>query len=503
MKHISIPAGILFLYLFLSGAHAESVERVAPVHPVAIQKISMEENPDGLGFGFWCNNAFNRNVFHDFGRRPYERHGFFSWSSVEAQEGIYQTDHIVQGIQRSHALGSNCIVAFNSISGPWFNEKIRSKIPAFYPRDILDETTRKAAGDCIYAVVKSILPQVGDLWLTFDYEMMWHCSPDTEAKQQMYRDWFLEAAAIARRAAGELKMEASLKIMPVVNGSTEDPAVKRFLNSPAQNHRPAQWLTDVVSVCDFLAIDSYDFDLNDPVNPQKTLQALAFWIRHYSAGKPVHVTEFGYSSGNTPYPSHRTAYHACGTEEQQAEFYRRLFPLLTESNRPGKLLTGQLRSFQFWMYADQKTQKAAFQREDHFGIIRLDKSRKPAFDAIASGIASVEGSPDTSPSLRSAVRQVSPAELKGGLETVYRSGTSFDCLQCVFDCSAVHSNRLHVETEKPGNLLVEAGGKWYRSDKSRKHVLALDNNRDNSTVNLYLTGGIFPAVQQVKQIYFK
>jgi hypothetical protein len=299
--------------------------------------------------------------------------------------------------------------------------------------------------------------------------MMWHCRPNTEAKQQMYRDWFLDAVSMARRATGELKMEANLKIMPIVNGSVDDGMVMALLNAPVQNHQPAQWLTDVVSACEFLAIDTCDFDRNDPVNPQKTLRTLSFWVEHYSQGKPVHVTEFGYSSGNTPYPDYRTRYHACGTEEQQAEFYRRILPLLVENNRPGKLLNEQLRSFQFWMYADIRTKKSASQIENHFGMIWLDKSHKPAFDVVASGIRSIESDLPTSPSLPSDAKRISPKAWKKGVETVFRFGTCYDFLQCTFDRSAVRSKRLYVETEAPGSLLVEAGGRWCLSDGDRKH----------------------------------
>ena len=173
-----------------------------------------------------------------------------------------------------------------------------------------------------------------------------HCNIAQVAKSKAIREIKAQNMPGRRpRHLHEIGLSEQLKIIPIVNGAVDTPTTLKLLNSPAENHTPARWLTDMVSVCDYLAIDSYDFDKEDPTNPEKTLRTLAFWIRNYSLGKPVLVTEFGYSTGVSYYPDYKTHYHATGTEEQQHDFYAALFPRLVEENRPGGLLNGQVRCF--------------------------------------------------------------------------------------------------------------------------------------------------------------
>lgn len=494
MKKILLPIlGVCLFFIGSAGLNAGNIRFSA-------EKVTMVPNPAGLGFGFWSNHNKSHLVFDDFGRRPYERYGFFSWKTIEKAPGIYDTRGMIEGVQRVHKLGSTCIISLNNISGPWFNEAKGSQIPSFYPQDINDPRTRDAGKNYIYTVVKELLTETGSLVVCFDYEMMWHCRPDTEAKQEMLSAWFTDAVKEARRAASDLGMDDSLKVIPIVNGATDDSTAKRFLNSPATGHVPAKWLADMVSVCDYLAIDSYDFDINDPENPEKTINTLAFWIKNYSQGKPVLVTEFGYSTANSYYPDYRTHYHATGTEEQQAAFYKALLPMLEKENHPGGRLNGQVRCFCFWMYSDQNTKKAAYQRENHFGLIRLDGSHKPAFEVIHNGICKYEDvSSACRPSLEVAREAVVESGWNRSVDFDYSSGLEYDYVEIEPDVRHEKVVQLSVILENQGAVLLDAD-RWYRSEvEACRHDFRI-NVAPGKKVKLYFTGGKYPFHQTVKSI---
>lgn len=467
----------------------------------SVSKVVMKQNPEGLGFGFWGNHNKSEFVFDDFGRRPYERYGFFSWKSIEKSPGKYDTSDMIEGIQKVHRLGSTCIISMNNISGPWFNKAKSSQIPSFYPQDINNPETRAAGKRYVYSVVKELLESTGNLVVCFDYEMMWHCKPDTPAKQTLLHDWFLDEVAEARRAAADLGMSDCLKIIPIVNGATDDNATMKFFGSPSENHVPAKWLLDMVSVCDYLAIDSYDFDMEHREDPSKTLNTLMFWIKNYSLGKPVLITEFGYSTGNSYYPDYKTHYHATGTEEQQAAFYRALIPMLERENVPGGKLNGQVRCFCFWMYSDMKTKKAAFERENHFGLIRLDGSHKPGFDAVYDGISSAEKSNSRMvPSIESSRMEIA---MPSPVDLTWSSGTEYEYLELSHDGVLSGNVTISLELENAGAVLAYDGKDWYRSDKpATGHVIDV-SLYPGKPVKLFFTGDSYPFEQRVKSITVK
>lgn len=468
----------------------------------AIEKISVRASDTGLGFGFWANNRYSAHVFDDFGRRPYERFGFFSWKSIETAPGKYDTHKIIEGVQLIHRLGSTAIISLNNISGPWFNKAKGSQIPDFYAQDITDAETRAAGLRYIDCVIREVLQATGDVVVCFDYEMMWHCRPDTPAKQQLLRDWFLDATAAARAAAAKIGQADGLKIIPIVNGAVDTPTTLKLLNSPAEGHTPAKWLSDMVAVCDYLAIDTYDFDRQDPSNPEKTIRTLSFWIDHYSQGKPVLITEFGYSTGVSYYPDYKTHYHATGTEEQQHDFYKALLPMLVRENRPGGLLNGQVRCFCFWMYSDIATKKSVPARENHFGIIRLDGSHKPSFELLRRQINDIESTAGSAPSEEYARTKISPEDLPNGIPMQYASGSNYDYLQ--LDTSGIGSETrtLTVKFSRPGAILLRSASRWYRSlEEKRIHTLTVQTDADG--IRLYATGSKYPFDQRIEYIDLK
>ena len=463
------------------------------------RKVSMITNPEGMAFGFWANNKLSDNVFDDFGRRPYERYGFFSWKAVETSPGVYETKNIVNGIRHSHSLGSNCVISLNNISGPWFNKAKGSQIPSFYPQDITNPETRKAGLKYIHSVIRTLLQETGDLIVCFDYEMMWHCRPDNPVKQKMLSEWFVEAAAEARAAADEIGMADALHIICIVNGATEDETLIKLLGSPFNGHKPAEWLVNIVNCCDYLAIDSYDFDKADPENPAQTMKTIGFWIQNYSQGKPVLVTEFGYSTAVSYFPDYKTQYHATGTEEQQAGFYRALIPALEKENVPGGKLNGQVRCFCFWMYSDIVTKKAASERENHFGLIRLDGSHKPGFDEVHSGINRLEAAGSRlAPSVESSREKVTFNG--GGVTTEFVNGTRYNVIEVVPSKNRSGKITLGVSMANEGPVIVECGGRWLRSlEPKTTHKIQVDY-AEGDVIRIIPTGYSFPFTQQVKSV---
>ena len=486
--------------LILAALCVASFTAAAQNTPFKLEKVTVTDNPKGLGFGFWCNGKLSDKMMLDFGRRPYERYGFFSWVATETSPGVYDTAKLIEGIHQVHALGSTCIISMNNISGPWFLPSHKSQIPRFYEQDITNKKTREAGKKYIYTVVGELLKACGDLVVCFDYEMMWHCRPDTPAKQKLLRDWFIDAAAEARRSAADIGMSDALKIIPIVNGSVADNSIMKTLNSGQKNHKPAKWLLDMVAVCDYLAIDSYDFDVNNPSDPSKTLSTFGFWIKNYSLGKPVHITEFGYSTGVTHYPNYKTSYHATGTEEQQRDFYKAMMPMMVKENVPGGKLNGQVRSFCFWMYSDSKAKQHNQEREHYFGIVRMDKSHKPSFDVIKDGMDKIETDPATAPSLEKGRTAIDAKALKG-TTSVFTSGTSFDYFELTPDRKSGKAN-IEISLEKEGAVLACSAGKWFQSlDSKKTHTMTLPV--DGSPVKLFLTGGYYPFSQTVKNITLK
>ncbi|GHV01191.1 hypothetical protein FACS1894159_08580 [Bacteroidia bacterium] len=467
----------------------------------SLEKVAMGTNPAGIGFSFWCNNKFSEKMMLDFGRRPYERMGFYSWNAVETSPGEYDTKKIVESIRQVHSLGSTCIISLNNISGPWFLPSFKSQIPSFYAQNIDDKKTREAGRKYIYAVVQQLLKQTGNLDVCFDYEMMWHCRPDTPEKQQMLSAWYIDAVASARKAAADLGMSDALKIMPIVNGSIDDSTISKLLGSKQKNHRPAKWLLDMVAVSDYLAIDSYDFDINDPINPAKTLSTLGFWTANYSMGKPVLITEFGYSTGNTHFPAYKTTYHAMGTEEQQRDFYGALLPMLVRENVPGGKLGGQVRCFSFWMYSDSKAKQKNQEREHYFGIVRMDGSHKPSFDVIKTAIERIESDPATAPSIEKSRTKIAASSLAGGIASRYVSGTEFDCF-CLTPLKKGLEATIEVTLGQKGTLLLFAAGRWQQSLEA-KQLHSLRITLDGAPVKIYLTGGVFPVEQTLKNVVLK
>jgi len=278
----------------------------------------------------------------------------------------------------------------------------------------------------------------------------------------------------------------------------------KMLNSGFKNHKPAQWLVDMMAVSDFLAIDCYYIEVKNPTSPQSMLTAYEFWTKHYSLGKPVYVTEVGFSSGYTQHPEYK--FHpdsagldkAMGTEEQQRDFYKKLLPALARENVPGGMLNGQLRGVMFWMYSDSNAKKHGEARQHYFGFVRMDGSRKPSFEVLRAGINAIESHPATAPSLEKARVKVDKSALTKGVASRFSSGTAFDYFVLTTEKRDSKAT-LEVTLGEKGAVLVYAAGKWYQSvDEKTRHIFQVDC--DGTPARIYLTGGRFPVEQTLRNI---
>ncbi len=457
-----------------------------PEPSASLEKLSYEPNPNGVGFGFWANYDYGYAVYDNFGRRPYERVGFFKWKQIESSEGVYDTDKIINRVKESHRLGCHCLIAINSIAGPWFNSAVDSQIPTFYEQDITDTQTRAALREFVEQTLRAVLPEVGELWISFDYELTWHCMPDTPEKQELYRAWYVEAVAIAREVAEELNMSHLLKIVPIVTSGLTDENMLKWFNSPLENHTPAEWMEEVVEVSDYFGIDCYDFDRSDPTSTDRTMEYIKGWVDLYSQGKPVLIPELGFST------SESDGYHASGTESEQSEFYKNLITSLKAECGAGGSLEGRVKGIMFWMYTDKGMDEGS-----SYGITREDMSWKPAFYTLRNGFKEIEARDDMSPSTVTAT-----CDFIQGVELTYTSGTQYETIKECFIPS--ESNRLTIRTRKEGYVLLHYDDKWEVSEEGVEHIFTIENPTVDSyglaTYELFFTSGYLPFTQIVDEL---
>lgn len=479
--------------------------------PDLVDRIQSVRNPNGIQLGFWCNYNKMPDVLRDFGKRPIDRVNFTKWVMLEKEKGVYDWGTQFDNIELSHRCGSTVVANLNVIFSKEVNPKSTHAIPKFYPPRISHPETRAAARKLVDAYTRELLRRVGDVILVFDYELMWHYLPKTPEIRTEYRDWFVEACEVARAAAADVGKSDQLRLACIVNGNPLSGASKTIGGENPPNHVPQQWLLDVVAACDVVGVDSYAHDAKDPTSPETTFNILAFWRKHYAQGKPMIMTENGISSVLEALPDYpKGGHHARGTEAQQAAYYADFFRALKSENSPGGRLGGQLRGYCVWMYHDQKSLLKTDAKEWYFGLRRLDGSKKPSFDAVKGGFGRIEKDLDVIPwTMGEEVR--SEDDLAGdGISTVYRSGTDFEFLRCVWVKTPYgRKHTLEIEMEQPGDVIAHVNGAhWLTtadrekepSTRARLDVTGMVNTRRAGTIDLWFTGPAFPVEQVVKRI---
>ena len=474
--------------------------------PVQVEKITVRENPAGFQVSLWANGR-QELMFLDFGRRPFDRVCFHKWDFFEEKKGEYKWGKHFERYQKAHRFGSTVIANVNIISTRKVNPQAAHTIPKCYPPRISDPITRAAAHRFLKAYTRELLTRCGSVILVLDYELFWNYLPRTKERQNEYRDWYVEAAATARATAKELEMSNALRLMPIVNGDPLRNAPKS-LNSPAEGHKPAKWLLDVIEASDLLGIDTYSYNPRDPASPAQTLKTVEFWATHYSQGKPVYITEAGLSSLIEYDKSNqaRRGYHARGTEAEQAAFLGSLLDTIIERKQKGLAPWTQFRGLSVWMHRDQKFPYKKSALETHFGVVRLDGSRKPAFNAVHQRIAAIESDPKRCPWRETACVDVAE-QLHGTGQSVpltFSTGTDFDFIRCRFTPPNGHKQAvLKLRLKESGTVLARVNaGKWIAVDHQREATVSLadiDQSGEN-LVQLYFTGAKHPFRQELESV---
>jgi len=396
----------------------------------------------------------------------------------------------------SHRCGSTTIASINFGSAPDISPSGNDSlwIPGFYTPRIDDPATRTAATNALYVYVTNRLTTVGDTILIIDYEPMWNYDTTTTTGRTLFSDWFIDAAAVARRAADDIGMSDLLQIAINVNGNPIwAPEIVGGTN--------ATWLLDAAAAADIFTIDTYSFDSNDPTNAAVTFSVLEYWIEHYSLGKPVIVTEVGFQTVLTEDPDYAGGYHAYGTEEQQAQFYENFFQTLETENVPGGQLKGQVRGVALWSFMDQDFGSYL----DYFGLVRTNSTLKPAAAVVQSNLTlNADGA--VRPSFEGPVVLYTGMTITNEMPLVFDSGTEHGFLRLSGMLPAgAHTVSLHVETAGPGHMMLCANGDWTPPAHTPKSSFDFNLSGaalpgETNTLDLFFTGDFFPCTQTVSRV---
>lgn len=455
--------------------------------------IGYEPNPDGLQIGFWANYSNSKGVVEDFGLRPIERVGFTAWRSMEKEPGVYDFAGDAKWEKNAHRAGATVVSAVNVMFTKAINPQGMDAIPPFYPQDIRDPKTREAARRFLAAYVENKLNVLGPVVLTLDYELMWFALPRTPEIRQTYRDWFVEAAEVCRQTAAKLGRTKDLQIVCIVNSDPLTIAKGLIGGENPPNHEPQQWLLDVANAADIFAIDSYGQDKANPTSAEGLMREVRFWVNHYAKDKPIYVTESGFSSSEESGKT-KPGYHARGTEAEQAEFLKNVFDTLRRKNEPGNEYLKNVQAYCVWMYLDSKEKDDPV--EQHFGLLRFDRSRKPAWHVVKSSIDQIERSP-LSPWRRQPSRDVSN-EVSSGAKVPLRyiNGTRHDGLELAIT-GAKPETMVELTFDQPVSLVVKMpDGSWKAliSEEKEVHRLVLKEIADDrGSLQVFPTSAKFPV----------
>ncbi|MDR2675286.1 MAG: hypothetical protein LBC18_10615 [Opitutaceae bacterium] len=461
-----------FLFLAMLGADATDVS------VCTMRKLVFSPNPGGLQVGFWANYNNSWQILSDFGPRSFERVGFHKWAMIEKAPGVYDWGSgrgIFYSDKNAHLAGADVITNVNMFFTRVLNARGMDAIPPFYAQDITQPETRRAAREFLAAFVTRLLAEVGAVKLILDYEVFWFGLPKTPEIRETYRDWFVDAAGVCRDTARSLGKEHLLQIGCCAN---PDPLnAEKLLGAAAgPGHVPQQWLLDVVASGDFSTLDSYPQTKADPSSPAAFFDEAKFWLDYYAGEKPVFVTENGFSSAGG-HGFVKPGYHARGTEIEQAEFFGRVFAAFAQRNRTELAFLKKIRGYGIWMYRDMPNPGNLL--EQHFGITRMDGSRKPAWQTVKAGIELVENNPELAPVALVAVEPVVPAQIaSGGLVLAYESGASYQALELTVRMPAgIGAVELVAELDEPACLIVrDRQGGWTGGFSRHKAGLGMAGN---------------------------
>jgi len=479
---------LLFVVLGFNALKAEVPGGIA-----SARVVSLEPNPTGLSVGFWADYTHSGDVARDFGLRPIERVNFHEWKQIEKSPGIYTWNDPFKQEKNAQRAGATVFSAVNLMFNLSLNKQGMAAMPAFYPQDIRDPQTRTAAKKFLAAFVEHQLDNEGPVVLMLDYEFFWFALPRTPEIRQAYRDWFIEAAQVCRDTAAKLGRSQDLVI--ACNPATDLRGASNLIGSPVKNHQPQQWLKDIVDASDVVTLDIYGQDPANPVADDTLLNEVRFFVENYAKDKPVYITENGYSTDLEGHPAVRHPGHGHGSEAEQAAYYQNVFTAWIHKNDPGNAYLKNLRGYCIWCYSDRKDQTDPEERD--FGLVRIDGSHKPGWDAVHKGIAQIEADPGLNPWKQAASRDVTQ-DLDGsdGVALHYQNGTTHDVLEIEL-ADASRPAGLDLTFNQPVSVVAQLPDGSWRADIARdqtQHHLDLPAGANgNKTVRIMATASKFPV----------
>ena len=142
------------------------------------------------------------------GKRPTSRVGFDNWASIETSKGVYD----FTGFDNSNSMDNYRV--YTTTENQFTLRSMSVSLPKSHRENrpyrcstmvaSLDPETRQAAKNFVAAYVQHMLKALGNLTLTIDYEIMSNYRlsvAGSESRASDWADWYVEAAAVARKAA--------------------------------------------------------------------------------------------------------------------------------------------------------------------------------------------------------------------------------------------------------------------------------------------------------------
>lgn len=495
-------AAVVFCVLVMDSAPVKGGWEVA----------AYRENPTGLQLGFWANYSLGDRVLGEFGRRPIERVAFFKWKQLEISPGVFKfdweagKDEALRETDNVHLNGATMIANVNLACSLEVNPDGMDAIPMWYPQRISNPQTRTAAKRFLSAFVKEMLGRYGTVILAIDYEFPWFYNFKEATNRTEYRDWFVEASAVARDAAKEMGKTGTLRIMAIVNTNPFRVNPDFFGTSNAPKHEHLPWLQEIFDAADFVGLDIYEYLSEDRTDPEGVFRSVQYWMDNYSGNKPVFLTEVGMSTYLESHPDFDGGWksHNYGTEEEQAQFYERLLGGVNIRNLDPNGFNNRLRGVCLWSYADNKE---GVQLDNCFGLVRCDLSRKPAHQVVAEAFRKLESDPVSAPSVLVRRQPVPSPDKNHPLVVKFESGTNYEVLiwkPSAADCGN-KKRHLVIETEQPGSVIICVNGeKWLGGQalkQTTRHEIDFGESlTTGSEIMFWFTSLKYPFQQKVTNI---
>lgn len=457
-------------------------------------KSEQTQNPSGIQFGMYTNYNHQNEAFEAFGKLPIDRVDFHKWVNIEKTQGTYKMPSFANE-KYAHTMGNTIItgvdISANLVWNPSFD---KSNIPAFYPQDITDSTTRTAAKEFLYAFVQELLKEVGgDIILAIDYELDYqqNISGEYGAKRAaIFGDWFVEACEVARKAAKDMGREEHLKLIVIYNNIT---SLHKL--GPDKN----EWMLKIARAVDYVGIDAYayGYEQDDNADASYVLESFRFLINNYSLGKPVIMVENGaYFSAN---PNEIDKTTGLTSEATSGKYFDNLFREFRFACERGDFLNANVAGYMVWAF---KPTGALTSMGRNYGLVSEEGKFYAPGLAVKAGIESMECQQQFRASYQTRVSNVG---MGNEVTLSVESGTTYDHLiYLTTDRKAGDPQKLQITLQKIGSVYIEVNGEVFYSSRSmkKKHTFTITSGLKEgfNQINIYFGSEETPFTRTVTSV---